>query len=117
MNNENFEVVVNVIGTTGKVIGTGSRPATAGATDSYKTCKVEIEYSDMTVKAKEVKITFASTTNTSPEIGTAKQVNAPSGENDGTNITAANAAFADYNNVRVGSELRIDNVELIYTEN
>lgn len=117
VNNENFEVVVNVIGTTGKVIGTGSRPATAGATDSYKTCKVEIEYSDMTVKAKEVKITFASTTNTSPEIGTAKQVNAPSGENDGTNITAANAAFADYNNVRVGSELRIDNVELIYTEN
>lgn len=116
VNKEDFEVIVNVIGTDGKVIGSGSRPATAGATDSYTSCKVKIEYSNMTVKAKDIKITFASTTNDNPEIDTAKQVNAPSGEHDGENITAANAAFSDYNNVRVGSELRIDNVELIYTE-
>lgn len=116
VNKEDFEVIVNVIGTNGEVIGSGSRPAAAGATDFYAPCKVKIDYNDMKVKAEKIKITFASTANDNPEIDTAKQVNAPSGEHDGENITAANAAFSDYNNVRVGSELRIDNVELIYTE-
>lgn len=114
---ELFEVKVTIYDEAGNIIGKGNRPATVGATSSFQKCTIKIDYiQDIISKANKVEIVFASTTEDALPIGDAKTVNAPNGDNDRIPFTIANAVYSDYNNVRVGSELRIDNVELIYTE-
>ena len=114
---ELFEVKVTIYDEAGNIIGKGNHPATVGATSSFQKCTIKIDYiQDIISKANKVEIVFASTTEDALPIGDAKTVNAPNGDNDRIPFTIANAVYSDYNNVRVGSELRINNVELIYTE-
>lgn len=98
------------------IIGTGTRPASAGAESTYTACTVPITYTETTLKATAIKIFFASSDNESGFGTTSGQkISAPK-----ASATAAAAkypgSFESFSNVNAGSTLKIDNVTLNYAE-
>lgn len=98
------------------VIGTGSRPVSAGAATDYTLCTVPITYTETALKATAIRIFFASS-DKETDFGTTagQKISVPK-----ASATAAAAAypgtFENLSNVNAGSTLKIDNVTLNYAE-
>lgn len=96
------------------IIGKGSRPSNVSANNDYMECIIPITYTNLKEKATRIVILFASTDKDSGFAISTNSIKAPNADSTGSVPTGK--GYTDFAGVQSGSTLKIDNVQLNYTE-
>lgn len=98
------------------IIGTGSRPVSAGIASEYSACTIPIVYTENMLKATAIRIFFASSDKESDfGITSGQAIRLPQATVTPVIATYPINKYDTHQNVSAGSTLRIDNVSLNYT--